>query len=846
MPNNPIQYIANGEDFLSPPDPGKKFGEKDFFENKDAAFAEHRQKLLAEINAIAVMLAASPYGPATYIKVTLREEALAKSYRPNAALLTPDRFPCVGAGGIGELFFFLPLVQIPELLRRINHAEATVDIVVSREGKPRRTTTRMRCEVGAIETIEVLSPADKREFSASAAVQAFLDPHAFPGYHIELFEVPDLREVAADRWGRKELFESLFQLLLDLGPGARSFLLPPVGRTPMLEVQITRQKEPPALIDLRQIAVASADLPDTKPDVDPAVARHEDALNRIAAHPLIRRIDPPVQLTLEQKDARPAPKAFALPTPRPGNAYPRVGVIDTGLGPAFAPWVLGRFDHLKPNQHDPNHGSQVSGLILAGRSANGAAIAPETDGCHIYDVPLYPKLPFGFVFAGGFTDFLEEVEQGIKEAKEHHNVRIFNLSINSLGPVARRTYSPLAARLDAIADRHGVLIVNSAGNLKAADARVPWHRRPVDVLAYFAARTEPDTICQPTESVRALSVGALNPPGAAQIAHAPARYSRRGPGLQVGIKPDLATFGGAGPMTPSEITGLMSTLPDGTAAHVSGTSMAAPLVTRALAEVDLRTGGQLAPRTLRALAVHHASMPEPLMQRGLRDLARQFAGYGRPPSATDMLETLDHQITLLFEATLPKGEPPRANAPPRNPILRFDFAWPTALVDTVSRACSGKVRMTLVYDPPLDPAFGAEFARVNLDAALKQRQPVPRKDGRPSFNDQVTMLGLPRGRRPLREKALIDYGLKWWPTKKYEANLANNGVSAEWRLEVTSLTRAEAYYPSEGVPFTLVLTIEDAAGQRPIFQSFRQYLQTRPVAMGDIRAIAQVRAQTRR
>jgi hypothetical protein len=34
----------------------------------------------------------------------------------------------------------------------------------------------------------------------------------------------------------------------------------------------------------------------------------------------------------------------------------------------------------------------------------------------------------------------------------------------------------------------------------------------------------------------------------------------------------------------------------------------------------------------------------------------------------------------------------------------------------------GLVRMTLVYEPPLDPAFGAEFARVNLDASLKQRQ----------------------------------------------------------------------------------------------------------------------------
>ena len=52
----------------------------------------------------------------------------------------------------------------------------------------------------------------------------------------------------------------------------------------------------------------------------------------------------------------------------------------------------------------------------------------------------------------------------------------------------------------------------------------------------------------------------------------------------------------------------------------------------------------------------------------------------------------------------------------------------------------------------------------------------------------------------MRERALIDHGLKWWPTKKYTANLNDNGTSANWRLEITSLTRAEATYPAEGVP----------------------------------------------
>ncbi|MEI9899208.1 MAG: AAA family ATPase [Hyphomicrobium sp.] len=837
MPNNPVQYVANGDDFLCPPEPGRKFEEKDFFENRDADFVAHRSGLLAALDGINDLIGKGGYGPATYVKVTMQEAALAKSYRPNTALLTGDRFPCVGAGSIGELFFFLPQVQIGELQARIRTAENTVTSVVSRSGRVRRTTTRQRCEVGAIESIEVLAPEDKRSFTAAAAVQAFHDPHTFPGYHIELFEVPDLREVATDRWGRRELFESLFHLLYDLGAGARSFLLPPVGRTPMLEVQLTRLDEPPALIDLRQIAVTSADLPQTTPQIDTSIDRHEGALRQLAAHPLVRRIEPPVQLVLEQKSTKPVPQAFKLPTPAPDAKYPRVGIIDSGIGKVFDPWLIERFDHLKPGQFDARHGSNVAGLALAGQGANGPAIAPERDGCLLYDLPLYPKLPFSFVYSGGFADFLEEVEQGIKEAKDNHGVRIFNMSINCLTTVQRQSYSPLAARLDAIADRHNVLIINSAGNLPRNGPRLPWQKTPRDVLAYFAARTESDTLYQPTESVRSLSVGALNCPGGAQIADAPTHYTRRGPGLQVGIKPDVVHYGGAAPLKDDEPTGLASCMEDGSAAYICGTSMAAPLLTRTIAEIDVSTGNFLSPRTLRAFAVHNAETPAPLKMRGLKELARQFAGYGKPPSANEMLETPDHKITMVFEATLVKGAT-------RAQILRFDFTWPAALVDPITQACTGRVTMTLVYDPPLDPAFGAEFVRVNLDAALKQRQQVPRKDGSPSFNDQTTMFGLPKsGSLPIREKALIDHGLKWWPTKKYGANLNLNGFSADWRLEVSSLTRAESQYPAEGVPFALVLTIEDPEGKKPVFQTFRQYLQTRRVVMDDIRTAARIRAR---
>jgi hypothetical protein len=610
-----------------------------------------------------------------------------------------------------------------------------------------------------------------------------------------------------------------------------------MGRTPILELQLTRSSTAAALVDLSQIETTSADLATTTPDVDPSVERHEAALTRLADHPLVRRIDPPVQLTLSADTGGTSalPRAFGLPTHTTSRKYPRIGVIDSGIGAPLAAWTLGRFDHLQPNEVDPGHGTKVATLILAGQAANGAAVAPEPDGCEVYDLALFPQLPFNFVYKGGFTDFLEEVEQGVREAKETYGIRIFNMSINCMTSVERHSYSTLAARLDAIADRHGVLIVNSAGNLKRDESRSPWARTPRENLNYFASRTSSDTVCQPTETVRGLSVGALNCPGGPHLADAPARYTRRGPGLQVGIKPDVAHYGGSAPLNEADPTGMVSAGMDGAPAYVCGTSFAAPLIARTLAELDLSTEQSLAPRTLRALMLHNAETPGPLAARGLKDLARQFTGFGKPPAAMQMLETADHQITIVFESQLTAGTP-------RPAIMRFGFEWPASMVDTITNSCTGNVRMTLVYEPPLDPAFGAEFARVNLDAYLRQRQPLPRKDGKPSYVDQTTMLGMPKmARLPLPERALIDHGLKWWPSKKYQANLSDGGTSTDWRLEVTSVTRAETTFPTDGVPFSLVLTIEDPSGQKPIFQTFRRYLQSRGTRIDDIRTAQRLR-----
>ncbi len=339
-------------------------------------------------------------------------------------------------------------------------------------------------------------------------------------------------------------------------------------------------------------------------------------------------------------------------------------------------------------------------------------------------------------------------------------------------------------------------------------------KTPLSMSCATLPRASPkDTIFKPA-SVRSISVGALNPPGCGQVEGAPTVYTTRGPGLQVGVKPDVAAFGGAGSTAPGASTGLSSINPAGVRQAVAGTSYAAPLVARALAGLDAATEGGLTTEALRALLLHHAAVPEPLTKRGLKDLGRQFTGFGQPGRVLDMLETDDHQITLLFQSRLSIGE--------RKPvILRFPFTWPQPL--TTDGACSGRARITLVYSPPLDPAFGAEFVRINLEASLKQRQTEPANDGSARYLNQIDSRYLPgSAQMAAPEKALIDHGLKWWPAKQYASTFDKRGDSSTVVASGLSLVRAEAQFPAEGVPFAVLLTLEDPDGTRPVFPEFRQ------------------------
>jgi hypothetical protein len=60
------------------------------------------------------------------------------------------------------------------------------------------------------------------------------------------------------------------------------------------------------------------------------------------------------------------------------------------------------------------------------------------------------------------------------------------------------------------------------------------------------------------------------------------------------------------------------------------------------------------------------------------------------------------------------------------------------------------------------------------------------------------------------------------------------GNTSNWKLSLESLVRAGVAFPSDGVAFSLVLTISDIAGAAPVREEVRLGLQNRGLVLADI------------
>jgi len=831
---SPIQIILNPDHYEEARQTGGGGGRTDFFAHRDDEFCAHKAALIAQLDAISGVLSAQghgPTGPIGYVKVILRRRAWAKSHRPVKVLFRPDRVPVVGGGDLGVMIFESQPTTLAQVRAEIERAETnTIMRYDEAKGKKVPHPSARKSEAGAIDRVELYGPSDRRNYCVEDAIAWLSNPMTGSGYQVELFDaLPPRSEWDRLDTAHRRLVESFvagfnaleFSLLVERLPDGRY-------HQPMLSVRLNCAGDGAVL---RLTGASARERRRELVPFDPDAERHTQLLAFLDTHPLIRRVElPGIVVRSGQRPglASVRPDTVAVPERDSRRTHPRMGIIDGGVGSALSDWVIDRWDFLADMDKDLAHGTFIGGLAVAGAGLNGPATCPEPDGVELVDVAIFPNEQkagaFESYYSGGLSQFFDEMDAGVADACARHGVRVFNMSLNVLQRAAPDRYSSHAIRLDRIAEDNNAVIFVSAGNTEPQDTRPEWPSDAEAALLTLAVARN-DGLLTPAESARNVAVAALNPPGHdGCLPFAPACFTRRGPGLRSGVKPDLAHVGGAGTRHARLGHGLFSIRPDGTVIDGCGTSYASPLVAKTAALLDHAIEGEVSRETLIGLLVHNAEIPEPLRQKRLGPVARQLVGFGMPPPAERILDTGEHAITLVFATHIQRGQQ-----------INFRFSWPASLVNSGGK-CRGRAKLTLVSTPPLDSRFGAEFVRVNVDATLQQEQ----VDGR--WKGRLDSLYLPTSKgAPAVEAELIEHGLKWSPLKVYEKTFVRGvGPSSNWRLFVEYLTRAGEMMPEGGVPFTAILTISDPDAERPIFNEMRQNLQAIGAQIEDIRTAARI------
>lgn len=835
MPNEPVQLLLNTgrlraeRETSTPVDNGT-----DFYAGNDRAFARHRHGLAAALRAVRDALAAdTQFGSVGYVKVTMQPNAIAKSHRPQGALFRARWTPHVATEGIGEPIFAVTPESLRYVIDAIESAETTVvDKTNKTTGAVAPHPSRKRCEASAIANVALWTEQDRRNFSAAEAA-AWLSKAGTGGrYVVTCFPVAsashvphliDQTMVAEERLNAViDANPSTTQSLRDTNYGGRILTLG-IGASERSAVSASSRD------DIAESRMEAA--------VSPSPQQHQELLDALGRNPRVRSIALPPIISAEHADDTTLGEevgADILAGPD-GEIASRVGVIDGGVGDNLRPWMGDRWGTLSTADRNTDHGTFISGLLIAAADLNPAFLGDQSRGCLIFDVDVLPAdpgqtgIPFDAYYPGGVPQFLDEIESAVEAYRRDHGVRIFNLSMNIQNPGDATRYGFTAARLDEIAKEHDVIFVISAGNLLPRDMRPEWHSAPDQALVSLAA-DQLGFVAEPGESIQNVTVSALNPPGMpGQVPFALARYSRRGPGLRGATKPDFAHVGGSGTATPTGDHGLVSVNEDGFLVSGCGTSYAAPLVARRLADLDALIDGNVSRETLLALMVHFAYTPGVFGQKAILPVTRDLIGFGVPITAEKMLQRDDSEITLVVSSTLRPGED-----------NSFEFTWPEALVKDGGR-CSGQARLTLVASPPIAHEHGDERVRANIHARLMQRQ----DDGQ--FKGQLSPINsLPTPDKAHKtERDLLKETMKWQVVKSFQtAKMTGRGPSSQWKFRVDYLERTDEKLPVDGVEYAAVMTIADPTRQAPVFAQMRQHLNSIGIQTDDIRTSIRARATT--
>ena len=467
-----------------------------------------------------------------------------------------------------------------------------------------------------------------------------------------------------------------------------------------------------------------------------------------------------------------------------------IGIIDGGISDKnqfLKPYIIAREEYVSKDYINESHGTFIASTIQYGNKLNG--IIAANSKYKFVDIVAIPNGDKNWGPTDGIGE--EELMEIIEEVMEKYSssTKIWNMSLGIESKVCDGSMSDLGIFLDYIQDKYCVQFFVSSGNLNQLPLR-EWP--PQDDMG------ERDRIISPADSVRAITVGSValyEAKDSIVRSNEPSPFSRRGPGANYIVKPDVVDYGGNISRSLS-INGLAMKGLDvnGKIVEGNGTSYSTPRLAQKFASVyDEMVDKDLL--LAKAMIIHSARMNSRELLEQDQDNIKYY-GFGMPSiNVSDILHCSEDEVTLVFKQKVTAG----------THLEMIDFPYPTSLIR--NNKCFGEICMTLAYNPILDERFGKEYCRINVDASFGTYK--IQKNGKPKYSGQV----------PLEcawdekfEQSRVENGFKWSPIKSYYRKISNKGIMAGdgWKIRIDMNPRNGFIAPPQ--EFVLIVTIKDPLG----------------------------------
>lgn len=467
-----------------------------------------------------------------------------------------------------------------------------------------------------------------------------------------------------------------------------------------------------------------------------------------------------------------------------------IGIIDGGISEDnehLRPYIIAQEEYVSKLYQNPHHATFIASTIQYGNLLND--ISSTT--CHRFkfvDIIAIPNSDedYGPTDSISEYDLMDIIEEVMKKYSD--TTKIWNLSLGIEKKRCSGAMSDLGIFLDYIQDKYQVQIFVSSGNVN----ELPLRNWPPQ-----SGLGEHDRLISPADSVRAVTVGSValyESSDSIVKFNEPSPFSRRGPGANYVVKPDVVDYGGNLSWSYKiDGLGVKGLDPQGNIIEGNGTSYSNP---RALQKFASICEEMIEPDMLlaKAMLIHSARMKSRELLDEKPDNIKYY-GFGIPSAnVQEILQCSEDEVTLVFKQKISRG----------SHLEMYDFPYPKSLIK--NDKYMGEIGMTLAYLPPLDERYGREYCRTNIDVSFGTYSYLP--DGKIDYKGQV----------PLEckwdekfEVARVENGFKWSPIKSYYRRFKNGIQLADgWKLRIDLTARNGTYIPSQ--EFVLIVTIKDLNG----------------------------------